>query len=157
MTRMGVDYMGLPAPDIPRNGLWSTTGMTTTILVCWTMLNTVIIAGLHYKFTRGISVSVGDIAAFSLVNLAMYIYIVYAAANTRWLIREKYSIKASFCGDIEDTMVTAACMPCAISQMGRHTVSYERHKGICCSDTGLEPGVEGDITTRKHVGSYRIW
>lgn len=154
---MGLDYTGLPAQDIPRKGLWSTTGMTRTIFVCWTMLNALIAIGLLYKLTRGISISVGDVAAFSLVNLGMYVYTVYAASNTRSMIREKYIIPARVGSDFEDPVVTAACLPCVISQMGRHTVSYEEHKGVCCSDTGLEPGVEGDITARTHVGSYRIW
>ena len=157
MTRMGVDYMGLPAHDIPRNGLWSTTGMTTIILVCWITLNALIIMGLSFKLKGGIPVSIGDVVAFSLVNLCMYVYLVFAAATTRSVVREKYRIRASYGGEFEDLWVTGACLPCVISQMGRHTVSYEEHKGLCCSDTGLEPGVESDLTTRKHVGSYRIW
>ena len=92
-----------------------------------------------------------------MVNVGMFVYIVYAASNTRAIIREKYMIRESCCGDMEDIVFTAVCMPCSISQMGRHTVSYEEHTGLCCSDTGLEDGIEADITARHHVGSYRIW
>ncbi len=157
MTRMGADFMGLPARDIPRKGMGSTMGQTTTISAFWIMLNTLILYGVYYKLKQEVPISGADIAAFLLVNAGMFVYIVYAASNTRLLIRNKYRIDDVVCGDLEDIVCSALCMPCVVSQMGRHTVSYEDHKGVCCSDTGLEPGVEGDITARRHVGSYRVW
>ena len=137
MTRMGLDFMGLPGPSIPRRGLWST--RATTIKM------------------GAVAISGADIASFVIVNVGMLVYTVYAASNTRAIIREKYKIKQGCCGDWEDSLLSAFCMPCSIAQMGRHTVAYDEHKALCCSDTGLEEGVDADITGHTHVGSYRIW
>lgn len=157
MTRLGIDFMGYPSPDVPRTGVWSAAGMTTTITVFWALLNTFILLGLHYKVTRVIPISGADIASFALVNVGMYVYLVYATSNTRTYIREKYKIHEASCRDLGDILGSATCTPCVISQMGRHTASYEDHKGVCCTDTGLEPGVEVDFTSRHHRGSYRLW
>lgn len=154
---MGVDFMGLPSGDIPRTGVWSTSGMTNLIMVFWGMLNTLIFIGLGIKLTHVVPISGADIASFVLVNVGMFVYLVYATSNTRTFIRGKYWIREQSRSDLNDIVLSAACMPCVISQMGRHTVSYDEHKGVCCTDTGLQPGVEVDITARHHHGSYRLW
>lgn len=157
MTRMDLDFTGLPSRDIPKTGVWSTSGMTTTIMVFWVLLNTFIFAGLYYKLTKVVPVSGADIASFVLVNVGMFAYMVYATSNTRTILRERSMIRENCCKDLNDIMYASMCMPCVISQMGRHTVSYEEHKGIFCTDTGLEPGVNVDFAARDHHGSYRIW
>jgi Cys-rich protein (TIGR01571 family) len=157
MTRMGLDFMGLPGSDIPRTGIWSTQAMTTKLLLFWVFLNALIFFGFYIKDVGGVPVSGADIASFAMVNVGMFVYMVYAASNTRAIIREKYKINHHHRGDLEDIVYTAACMPCSVAQMGRHTISYDEHRGLCCSDTGLEEGIEADITARPHIGSYRLW
>ena len=154
---MGLDFMGLPGPSIPRRGLWSTRATTITILLSWVFLNSLIVVGFSIKKMGAVAISGADIASFVIVNVGMLVYTVYAASNTRAIIREKYKIKQGCCGDWEDSLLSAFCMPCSIAQMGRHTVAYDEHKALCCSDTGLEEGVDADITGHTHVGSYRIW
>jgi Cys-rich protein (TIGR01571 family) len=157
MTRMGLDFMGLPGSDIPRTGIWSTKGMTAALVLFWILLNALIFTGYYIKDKGGVPISGADVASFVMVNVGMSIYVVYAASNTRAIIREKYKISQKHCGDMEDIVTVATCMPCSIAQMGRHTINYEEHTAFWCSDTGLEEGIEADITARPHMGSYRIW
>jgi hypothetical protein len=158
MTRMGIDYMGLPAKAVPAEGPYSTRGVAFMFLGLWLTLNLIFAVVFWIKKKTGTQISLADIFACVIVNLCMYLYVVYATTNTRVVLRQRYRIKEFCCrNEVEDAFCAAACMPCVVSQMGRHTVSYIEHRGVCCSDTGLEPGVRADITARSHQGSYRIW
>jgi Cys-rich protein (TIGR01571 family) len=140
MTRMGFDFMGRPAAhDIPKKGIWSTRGMIITIISFWLFLNGVVFVGINVKRLTGFVVSSADLTALVIVNLFMLCYVVYTTMATRVSLREKYLIRENRFCDMEDSMYAACCLPCAISQMGRHTASYEDHAGVCCNDTGL-PG-----------------
>ena len=160
MTRMGLDFTGRPNTEVPRKGMWSTWGMAFTIIGFWSVLNTLVYSAIRFKNIERIPTSSADFASLAIINLGMVLYVVYAAYNTRLTIRERYSIEErNFVGDtvVDDIITSAACLPCSVAQMGRHTISYEKHEGHWCSDTGLAPGVESDLTSRKQAGSYRIW
>jgi Cys-rich protein (TIGR01571 family) len=137
MTRMGFDFLGRPAHDIPKKGIWSTRGMINTILSFWVFLNGVVLVGMNVKRSNGFDVSSADLTALVIVNLVMLCYLVYTTMATRLSLRARYIIRESRFYDMEDGLSAACCLPCTISQMGRHTASYEDHDGVCCNDTGL--------------------
>ena len=158
MTRMGTDYVGLPPKVVLDKGLYSTRGMALMIFGLWLSLNIFFVCAFFIKKNTATPISKADIVSCVGVNLGMYIYVVYATANARAVLRRRYQIKEFCCGDdVEDVVCAVACMPCVVSQMGRHTVSYIEHRGVCCSETGLEPGVMAELTARSHQGSYRVW
>jgi Cys-rich protein (TIGR01571 family) len=138
---MGFDFMGRPADDIPKRGIWSTRGMIVTIVSFWLFLNVVVLVGMNAKRLNGVDVSSADLTALVMVNLAMLCYLVYTTMATRGSIREKYLIRENRFCDMEDGIHAAFCLPCTICQMGRHTASYEDHDGVCCNDTGLPKSV----------------
>jgi hypothetical protein len=158
MTRMGVDYLGLPGKDVPEDGLYSTRGTTLMILCLWLTLNAIFAGVYSIKKNTSTPVSPGDIISFIIINLGMYIYLIYVTSNTRAVLRQRYRIR-DFCfrGKMEDLVCATACTPCVVSQMGRHTVSYIEHRGICCSDNGLEAGVMADAAARNRQGYYSVW
>ena len=41
------------------------------------------------------------------------------------------------CDVVEDYCVSCFCLPCAVSQMNRHTAPYETYEGTCFSSNGL--------------------
>jgi len=41
------------------------------------------------------------------------------------------------CDVVEDYCVSCLCLPCAVSQMNRHTAPYETYEGTCFSSNGL--------------------
>ena len=137
MTRMKLDFTGRPATDLPAKGLWSTRGMMLTIISFWAFLNVFVLLGVKVKIASGIGMSPADFGAVIMINLAMVFYMVYATAQTRGSIRDKYLIREEKFVDLEDNVCAIACMPCTISQMGRHTVDYKETSAACCSDTGL--------------------
>lgn len=158
LSRVGHDFMGLPGKVVPDDGPYSTRGIMLMILGFWSMLNLIIAGAFIIKKSTGTVISKADIFTLVFVNLAMYLYLVWTTAKTRAFLRARYRINGFCCPEeIEDYTCAAACMPCVVSQMGRHTVSYIEHRGVCCSDTGLEPGVKADINARSHNGSYRLW
>lgn len=83
--------------------------------------------------------------------------------RTRTTIRKRYDIQATFiqeamekgnidvshwgtgdgvtsvcgCDVVEDYCVSCLCLPCAVSQMNRHTAPYETYEGTCFSSNGL--------------------
>jgi len=158
MMRMGTDYRGLPPQVVAEEGFYSTRGMVLMIIALWLTLNIIFIIAASIKKSTGTPISPADVLSCVVVNLGMYIYAVYATANTRALLRKRYQINEFCCGDdLEDKVCAVACMPCVVSQMGRHTVSYIDNRGVYCSDTGLEEGIKADDTARSHQGTYRIW
>jgi Cys-rich protein (TIGR01571 family) len=142
---MSFDFMGRPAKNLPRQGIWSTWGMVITILCFWVFLNIVVLLGLFVKLSTNVGVEPGDVAALVVVNVAMLAYVVYAAAATRGSIREKYLIREYKFIDLEDCLCATFCLPCTICQMGRHTASFGDHEGVCWNDTGLPDGVSSVV------------
>ena len=77
--------------------------------------------------------------------------------RTRTQIRKRYEIQATLidaamerggcshledsvpfgCDVVEDYCVSCVCTPCAVSQMSRHTASYETYEGSCFSSNGM--------------------
>lgn len=158
MTRMGLDFTGHPNTEVPRKGVWSTWGMAFMILGFWGTLNAMVIMAIRVKNLEHFPISGPDFLSLILINGGMMVYMVYASANTRATIRSRYSIDQDekYRGQ-EDLIMSAAFLPCTIAQMGRHTISYDKYEARWCSETGLAPGVEADITSRKQTGSYRVW
>lgn len=137
MTRMGFDFMGWPAEDVPKKGCWSTCGMMSMIVLFWLFLNGVVLGGMGYKLYNELSVSTADISALTMVNFAIIAFTVYATAATRGSIREKFMIRENYCVDSEDCCCAVFCLPCAICQMGRHTADFDKTPGACCTNSGL--------------------
>eukprot|EP00934_Nitzschia_sp_Nitz4_P006189 Nitzschia sp. Nitz4//scaffold81_size91200//22870//24707//NITZ4_004980-RA/size91200-snap-gene-0.29-mRNA-1//-1//CDS//3329558692//6179//frame0 len=158
LTRMGLDFTGQPPEGfLPRHGLWSTRGTIACIVGFWIALNVIVFLGFRVKYTEGVPISGGDVASIVLINGGMFAYVVYAVSNARSHIRNKYLIREKGCRDLEDILLAGAAMPCTLAQMGRHTAQYDDYEAVCCNDTGLPEGVESDITSRTHTGSYRLW
>mmetsp|Transcript_29421 Transcript_29421/g.55187 ORF Transcript_29421/g.55187 Transcript_29421/m.55187 type:complete len:85 (+) Transcript_29421:3-257(+) len=68
----------------------------------------------------------------------MALFTIYATANTRSYLREKYDIgDQSKTSRAIDTLSAIFCLPLTIAQMGRHTTSYEEYEGTYCNDTGV--------------------
>lgn len=79
--------------------------------------------------------------------------------RTRTTIRRRYDIQATMieqaierggcshledsvpcgCDAVEDFLVSCACVPCAVSQMSRHTAPYETYEAACFSSDGMPP------------------
>ena len=80
-----------------------------------------------------------DILPLVGINVLMYILTVIVTVNTRKSVREKCEIVDDCPG--EDLCKTITCMPCTVSQMGRHTADYDNFPGFCCTRTGLPDNV----------------
>jgi hypothetical protein len=66
--------------------------------------------------------------------LAMFIsvYLFFARCRTRMIMRQKYGIRDSCCGDC--CAASCCCLSsCVVSQMARHTNDYEVYPVLCCS------------------------
>ena len=137
--REELDVLGRTvAPGTPQTGLYSARGTMIMALVLWVFLNTVIISGLEMKLNNFVSPSPADIISLVLVNGVMVGFTIYSTVSTRSAIRDIYHIeehKKQSC--LKDALTAAFCLPLSISQMGRHTTSYEENKGACCNDTGV--------------------
>ena len=81
----------------------------------------------------GLLASVGVVFWLAYVlALFIWIYLFFARCRTRMIMREKYGIRASCCGDCCATSRTdLGC--CVVSQMARHTNDYEAYPVECCS------------------------
>ena len=140
-TRVGLDFMGrpreegVPSPQLPNRTV------LLVILSSWVFMNGALLAGYNFKWSRGLDLSLADISAIGLVNLVMFAFVVFVAQSTRNSVREKFLIRENRCSDLEDIYVSALALPCAISQMSRHTANYDDYEAVCCSKTGLPDGV----------------
>lgn len=140
MSRLRLDFTGKKLTDrTPRRGLWSTRRIMVSIIFFWLAMNVAIIFGFEYKLHNFVHLSSADIASLILVNGLMMFFTVYATMNTRYNLREEYHIGAGRLGSrTEDFAISAFCLPLSIAQMGRHTASYEEHRGVCCHETGID-------------------
>lgn len=137
MTRLKYDFLGRP-----RSKDASPFPVMSSIIVMWITLNIAIFVAYNFKWSQGFELSVADICASALVNVAMLAFAIYATSATRGSIREKYMIREHRCYDVEDCCCATFCMPCTICQMARHTTDYTRYEASCCTETGLEPGAD---------------
>lgn len=138
MTRLDLDVLGRPSTTVANQGPWTTWRTMIFITSFYVFVNAVILFGVWLKLGYRVSISAGDLSAFILVNLAFFAFTVYTVATTRGIIRDRFRILESrrFRGK-EDYIAAAFCMPCTISQMGRHTVPYEEKEASCCTENGL--------------------
>lgn len=153
MTRLGLDHTGLRTEGAPPQAF----GMVVFIVGFWVLLNSLVFVGMHYKVVKGLNISFADMLSLVLINVGMICYVIYATANVRAELRKKYMIPASRCYDAEDLLYSGFCTPCTISQMTRHTTSYDEYQASCCSKNGLVTDKDGEPVTKVHQGSYKIW
>ena len=138
MERVGLDITGKESSiNIPHHGLWSPRGMALSMLFVWVGLNAIIISGFEFKLHSYVSLSAGDILSIILVNASLLAFTIYATVNTRRYLMERYQIPVGRFGSHTETLLSAMLFPLSIAQMGRHTVAYDNHEGVCCHATGI--------------------
>jgi len=115
------------------------------VVLCWGALNLLFLFMIGVTFNRGHLPSYLDYVALGLVNAFMLLFSIYAVARTRGEIRSKFRIPAMLTcggGKTEDYLCATFCMPCTITQMGRHTADFDTYRAVCCSGTGLPSNVD---------------
>jgi len=66
------------------------------------------------------------------------IWVVLCMTKIRNLLRRKYQIPASSCGDsMDDCCMSFWCTCCVLVQMARHTHDTDKYPYNCCAETGL--------------------
>ena len=85
------------------------------------------------------------LASFDVV---LFLCLIYFTIRTRKSIKDEFDIKESFMRSYDDSLAVLCCMPCAISQMGRHTADYGTYRVEILSDTGFPPTVDSLIPKR---------
>lgn len=146
-TRVGFDFLGRPLQD-PRSKKeggtpqhWTNRAVMLTVILSWISMNFALYACYNWKWSRGLDLSMADMAALGVVNAAMYFFAVFATQSTRSSLREKFMIREQCCHDLEDVCLSSFCLPCTVGQMARHTANYDDYEAVCCSKTGLPDGV----------------
>mmetsp|Transcript_29386 Transcript_29386/g.68013 ORF Transcript_29386/g.68013 Transcript_29386/m.68013 type:complete len:130 (-) Transcript_29386:507-896(-) len=80
---------------------------------------------------------------FAGLNAQVLVIFFRTMVQTRKAIRDAYSIpEGRRLEGYEDLVVSVFCLPCALSQMGRHTADYDTYRSTCCSETGLPNHVD---------------
>jgi Cys-rich protein (TIGR01571 family) len=148
MTRLKYDFLGRP-----RSKDASPFAVMSSVIVMWITLNAAIIGAYSFKWSLHLELSVADVCALVFVNVAMWVFSVYATSATRASIREKYMIREHRFYDLEDFCCATFAMPFTICQMARHTADYTRHQAACCTETGLEEGADLPNTGSNVSGS----
>jgi len=144
MARNGLTWLGRPGSRFQSKSVC--TNMFIIVLF-WIAMNCVAIFVVTVHVNRGLLPSGVDAVCLAAVNISMLLYTVYAVKNVRSAIRKRYGIPRQYitsgsCSGQEDLLVSVFCMPCAISQIGRHTADFDTYRAVCCSNTGLPRGVE---------------
>jgi Cys-rich protein (TIGR01571 family) len=152
-TRINLDFLGRP-----KFGDQSTSNrvMMLTVVLFWTLINVGLFAACNLKWSRGMELSGADVCAFGLINVAMFGFIVFVTQSTRSSLREKFMIREERCLDLEDICCAALCLPCAVSQMARHSANYDDYEAVCCSKTGLPNGVRVNQDPTKEPDGYVV-
>jgi len=143
-TRIGFDFLGRPLQqnmDGPPTQTMANRSVILSVIACWVFMNLALFACYNWKWGRGLDLSMADIGAIGVVNVAMYGFIVFVTQSTRSSLREKFLIREQRCQDLEDVCCATLCLPCAVGQMARHTANYDDYEAVCCSKTGLPDGV----------------
>jgi len=136
MTRMGLNFMGLPGtPEEVTN----TFKYVFYIVVACFGLN-MVFSGTHVENTRDLD-DLEDIAPnpfVSFVGFCLTVYTVITMCRTRRAVRERYQIPAdSTCGADNDFLCSFCCSCCTAAQLARQTADYRNSSATCCSETGL--------------------
>ena len=133
MSRNGLNSRGDPATRL------EAMAVTTNILVVimfWALMNIVVAVNMGVNRLRGKLPAFLEVGALVAINLGTLCFTVYAVVKTRRAVRERYGIPSA-CGNVEDAAFAIFCMPCTITQIGRHTADFETHRAVCCSKTGV--------------------
>jgi len=155
--RVGFDFLGRVISKEGSKNLehLSNRSMMFIVIGSWLLMNFAIYIGYNWKWSRGFDLSMPDLSAIVLVNVAMYGFSVFVTQSTRSSLREKFLIREQRCHDLEDICVASLCLPCAVGQMSRHTANYDDYEAVCCSKTGLPDGVRVN-QSRKENGAYIV-
>jgi Cys-rich protein (TIGR01571 family) len=159
-TRVSLDFLGRPKfSELP----YSNRFMMLTVVGFWLFTNVGLFAACNVKWSHGLELSVADVCAFVLVNVAMFGFVVFVTQSTRSSVREKFMIRERQCYDLEDVCCATLCLPCTVGQMSRHTANYDDYEAVCCSKTGLPNGVrvnqepaKGKETTTENKDGYMV-
>lgn len=82
------------------------------------------------------------------LDVVLLLSLIHFTIRTRQSIKDEFDINDSFMQSYDDCLTVACCMPCAISQMGRHTADYGTYRVEMLSDTGFPPTVDSLIPKR---------
>lgn len=77
-------------------------------------------------------------------DLALMCYYFFLVIRTRREMQLKYRIPSNPC--VADSCLSVFCTPCVLSQMGRHTADYETYIGRCCTQNGLPPQIDVELS-----------
>jgi Cys-rich protein (TIGR01571 family) len=152
-TRINLDFLGRERFGSEAR---SNRFMMVTVIAFWIATNIALFAACNWKWSRGMELSFADGAAICLINLSMYAFTVFVTQATRSSLREKFMIREERCFDLEDLVCSAACLPCTICQMARHTANYDDYEAVCCSKTGLPDGVRVNQAPVKETDGYIV-
>lgn len=104
------------------------------------------------KWSQALELSMADWTACFVVNGSYLAFAIFATQSTRSTLREKFLIREERCYDLEDLGCAAACLPCTVAQMARHTANFDDYEAVLCSETGLPDGVRMKQHTPKTDG-----
>lgn len=151
--RISLDFLG--RPRFGDEGM-SNRAMVLTVVGFWTLTNLGLFAVCNLKWFHGLELSIADVIAIVMINIAMFGFIVFVTQSTRSSLREKFMIREERCFDLEDLFCATVCLPCTVGQMARHTANYDDYEAVCCSKTGLPKGVRVNQNYDKEVDGYVV-
>ncbi|GFH57923.1 hypothetical protein CTEN210_14399 [Chaetoceros tenuissimus] len=147
MTRLNLNWHGElnSSPSIPRSQAFKT-------MVVLSVLYGIIIRSIDPMRPNAYAI-------MHSLNFGFLILCGILIGRTRTTIRRRYDIQATMieqaierggcshledsvpcgCDAVEDFLVSCACVPCAVSQMSRHTAPYETYEAACFSSDGMPP------------------
>jgi len=79
-----------------------------------------------------------------VADLVLICYYHFLVIRTRREMQLKYHIPSNPC--VADPCVSIFCTPCVLSQMGRHTADYDTYIGRCCTQNGLPPQIDVELS-----------
>jgi len=138
MHRMRLTWLGALVDNHTRVNTFKT---VLALVVCYHIYDGALGAYLYYNQIPNQQQQEPDIMIVSFFKdvgaLLFAVWSIYALCKTRQHVRHTYSIPEKNCVGCEDCLCSTFCACCTVAQISRHTGDYDRHQGLCCTDSGL--------------------
>eukprot|EP00816_Leptocylindrus_hargravesii_P013538 CAMPEP_0196825438 /NCGR_PEP_ID=MMETSP1362-20130617/93048_1 /TAXON_ID=163516 /ORGANISM="Leptocylindrus danicus, Strain CCMP1856" /LENGTH=261 /DNA_ID=CAMNT_0042205861 /DNA_START=448 /DNA_END=1233 /DNA_ORIENTATION=+ len=142
MTRMKLSWLGNPA-DLDE---WKKTYRNVWLVIVSYFVLKMIFAVPVEVDEDGMVVPKDDedprIIVGYVINISYFLYTLYAMAQARKYIRDRYNIPEQRCYGCEDYVCSFCCGCCTIAQMANHTADYDIIRATCCTATGLPDSID---------------
>jgi len=138
MTRLKMNWKAQPAPpEEVKNTFRNMVIVTVVMVITMVMTTPQFDIDIDDEFGNLTIVQEDPSVTYHFLQFTYFVYALYVVMKVRKAVRERDSIPAGKCGNLEDVCCAYFCGCCTVSQMSRQTANYDDEQAAFFTSDGL--------------------